>query len=77
MKPFQPRVPDVCIQNDFARIEKLTIKVLCINLIKIWSRINVTSELNFCKIMRKTELRSRSISCLLQYHVIFHLYWFN
>jgi len=47
-------------------------------LIQPWSRINVTSSLTICKMERKIELKSRSISFyLLQYHVIFHLYWFN
>jgi len=39
---------------------------------------NVTSGLNICKIMRKIEVKSRSISFLhVQNNVIFHLYWFN
>jgi len=39
--------------------------------------INVTSGLNICKMIKKIELKSRSISFyFLQYHLIFHLYWF-
>jgi len=44
-------------------------------LFKTWSRINVTSELNICKMVRKTELID--ISHFSSFSIIFHLYWFN
>jgi len=53
-------------------------RFVCTNVDPTLSQINVTSRPNICKMVRKTELKSTSISFwLFQYRVIFHLYWFN
>jgi len=59
------------IQDRTTLFWSVRLRLYAPTLIHIWSRINETSGLNICKMVKKTKLKIRSFSfSLFQYHVI-------